>query len=693
MPENETRNVRTQPGGAPSRMPMRPTQPHRVPVFWKLYGLFGRQTRPVSYDFGHDERGDEFASYRELDRLSSLASDRRRRYDIFDEMDAFGLVAAVLSVYSEESMQPDYDRGVRIWIESKSKQMIDAGNACFTNCKTEDTLFPVVRRMCKYGDSFQRLLYASEKGVLGWRYASQHNMTRVEDKFGRLVGFKEHGAKFRKALHPDGADTSFPWDYSHFRLLGKNEEDGYGTGLCEQFFREWRYMTLTEDSLLMYRLRRIPDRNVILVDVGSLEDHEAMRYVNQWRKKLRKHELVDPASATYKKQWNPLTPLEDIFYPVRADSATRIETLQGGGNVGEIFDLEHFRDAFFGAASVPKAYFGFEGEIDAKATLQQQDIRFARSAKRIQRATVYGIRQLLDVHYTLLASPENPDRFDPTKRDNEFLVMMSPISYLDEFERLELVRMRFEIVQLMSGLKENLQIDARMWAIYILINFAKLPEEMVMRLVQQTSVKPVEAKDVPTQAAISALSPDKRDQVFDNGGLSAKGSYELSEIEKAWIGTCIAASPRLQSHIRNFEDLAEEELDNFVRQQIDPSLLPVEIAGNGENYLLQDSYAEEPEIKDLWEDVRVLRDASAAALSVEIQLDEGQDAPTEAQISEAVKEARERAEEILTKRREANKERALPTSDEATRGARLAGAAVAGRAYEAKTVGDLPGRR
>lgn len=693
MPENETRNVRTQPGGTPNKAAS-PTQPHRVPAFWNLYGLFGRQTRPVSYDFGHDERGGESASFRELDRVSSLSSDRRRRYDIFDEMDSFGLVSAVLSVYSEESTQPDYDRGVRVWIESKARHMIEAGNACLQNCKIEDTLFAVTRRMCKYGDSFQRLLYASEKGVLGWRYASQHNMTRVEDKYGRLVGFKEQGAKFRKALHPDGADTSFPWDYSHFRLLGKNEEDGYGTGLCENFFREWRTMTLIEDSLLMYRLRRIPDRNVILVDVGSLEDHEAMRYVNQWRKRLKKTELIDPASSTYKKQWNPLTPLEDIFYPIRADSNTRIETLQGGGNVGEIYDLEHFRDAFFGAASVPKAYFGFEGEIDAKATLQQQDIRFARSAKRIQRAVVYGVRQLLDVHFTLLASPENKDRYDPTKRDNEYLVMMSPISYLDEFERLELVRMRYEIVQTMSGLKNDLQMDARMWAIYILINFAKLPEEMVLRLVQQTSEKPVEAKDDKTKDGLDAMTPGQREQVLDTAGESSgMAKRELTEDEQDWVQTCFDASPRLQGHVRNFQDLADDEIAERAQQQIDPSLLPVEVAGDVPQ-LFEDDFDEDPEVKALWEDVQVLRDASQAALTIEIQLNEGQKEPTDEQIAEAFIKARDCAQKILDERKKTNKERAEKVAEQLSEGAALAGAALeSNKPYEARTAGKLPGRK
>jgi hypothetical protein len=475
--------------------------------------------------------------------------------------------------------------------------------------------------------------------------------------------------------------------------LGKHEEDGYGTGMCEQFFREWRTMTLIEDSLLMYRLRRIPDRNVILVDVGSLEDHEAMRYVNQWRKRLKKTELIDPASASYKKQWNPLSPLEDIFYPVRADSNTRIETLQGGGNVGEIYDLEHFRDAFFGAASVPKAYFGFEGEIDAKATLQQQDIRFARGAKRVQRAVVYGIRQLLDVHFTLLASPENKDRYDPTKADNEYLVMMSPISYLDEFERLELVRMRYEIVQVMSGLKNDLQMDARMWAIYILINFAKLPEEMVLRLVQQTSVTPIEAKDDTTKAGLAAMTPEQREQVLDAERKTAElWKVPLTEHEQDWAKRCVEESPRLQGHVRNFQDLAEDELAERAQQQMDPSLVPVEVVGS--DSLFEDTFDEDPEVAGLWEDVKVMRNAAQEALTITIELNEGQDEPSEEQIAEAFIEARNRAQKILDERKRVNKEKAGKLDEQTSKGAALAGEAIdSGKPYEARSTGSLPGRR
>lgn len=616
MPENETATIR---GGDPRdvRVAGPPTRPHNFPAFWRLFGLYGRQTRPVGFDRAYPDLDDaQTTSYRNLDRLSSLSSDRRRRYDIFDEMDSFGLVSGVLDVYAEESTQPDYDKGVRVWVDSKAPHMVEAGTDALRNCQMEDRIFAVVRRMCKYGDAWQRLLYASGKGVLGWRYANQHNITRMDDRFGRLVGFAEQGHKFRKAIYGQGTDISFPWDYIHFRLLGKNEEDGYGTGLCESFFREWRYMTLTEDSMLMYRLRRTPDRNLILVDVGSLEDHEAMRYVNQWRKRMRKYELVDPATPEYKKQYNPLTPLEDVFLPVRADTQSRVEQLPGSGNIGEVYDLDHFRDAFFGAAKVPKAYFGFEGEIDAKATLQQQDIRFARSAKRIQRATIHGIRQLLDIHFTLIGGPssEEAKKYDPTEKDNEYLVQMSPISYLDEFERLELVQMRYGIVQTMAGLKDDMQLDARVWALYILLNFAKLPEDMVMRLVSQTSPQPVQGQG----EAFEGLTSEQREQVLDNAGRSSEGFSQLSEEEKKWIGRVVANSPMVRKCIRSFAELAEMEqagakpptevedmLLEQAKQQVDPSVLPVKAADGTD---LNDSYGEDDKVKALNEDIQALRD-------------------------------------------------------------------------------------
>lgn len=586
-------------------------QPHRVPSFWRLFGLYRRQARPIMYDQGYDDlETDILSAYESLPRGIASSADRVRRYRIFEEMDHFGLVSAILDVYGEEATQPDYDRKRRVWIESKANHMIEAGDAFFVNCQIEDTVFPITRRTCKYGDAFQRMLYSSGKGVLGWRYAKQDFVDRIEDKFGRLVGFTEQNQSFRKTLHANGHDVSFPWDYVHFRLLGKHEEDGYGTSLCEGMFREWRQLALAEDAMLMYRLRRAPDRNLVLVDAGTLEDHEAMRYVNAFRKRFRKSQYIDPSTPDYRTQYDPLTPMEDIFLPVRQDSNTRIETLSGSGNIGEVFDVEHFRDAFFGAASAPKAYFGFEGDVNAKATLQQQDVRFARKLKRVQQATVYGLRQGLDIHYTLLraASPDADRKFDFQQSANQYVVQMSPISYLDEFERIELVQMRYTLVQTMGQLAAQLQIDARVWQAYVLLNFAKLPEEMVLRLLQQTSEKPIAGAG----EGFEQMNGAQREQILDNDGRARKGFFTLSETEKEWIGRAVHSSPGLRKSIATFAELAEEERGAAAMQQTDPSILPVIIPGGT---LLNDtSYTDaDARIAMLNEDLHVLRNPSLLA--------------------------------------------------------------------------------
>ena len=562
-------------------------QPHGFDWFFNLLGLYDRQSRPIASFF--DDTADEAADFstsraEQLKRLFELGTDRNRRYEVFEEMDTYGLVSAILDVYAEEATQRDYDKGVSVWIDSRASHMVEAGQNCLHNCQVEDRVYPITRRMCKYGDAFQRLLYATEKGVLGWRFAKSIDVTRQEDKYGRLIGFQERGKLFRAGRR----DVSWPWDYVHFRLLGKDEESTYGTSLLQSIFQPWRRMVLTEEAILMYRLRRMPDRNLIMVNVGNMEEHAAMDYVNAFRKKLRKHEIVDPASPNYRKQYNPLTALEDLFLPLVEGREHRVETLSGAGNVGEVYDLDHFRDEFFGSAKVPKAYFGFEGDINAKATLIQQDVRFARSAKRIQRASMYGLRQLLDIHFTLLGTAQDKERYNFRNPSNAYTVQMSPISYLDEFERLELVQLRFQIVDAMSNLAATLQLDPRIWATYILLNYAKLPEEMVLKLIKKTP--DVVAPPVGGGPAFEKLSPERKQQILDWKGEARAGFTILSEAEQIAIARIVHESPGLRKSIATWAEYGQEDgagmLSEAVRQT-DPSLVPP-ILGNGNKWADED---------------------------------------------------------------------------------------------------------
>jgi hypothetical protein len=567
-------------------------QPHDQPWFSKLLGLFGRQERakPVIDDGWIDT--EEWARQQNISSMMRLSADRTRRYEIFDEMDNFGLVQAVLTAYAEETTQIDYDKGKSVWLESRNDKMISAGEDCLHNLQIEDKITGIARRVSKYGDAFQRLMYATNKGVLGWRFAPTHRVERVEDKYGRLLGFKQTGIKYRNGERA----VSWAWDYIHFRMLGKDEESGYGTGFCSAMFRPWRQMTLTQDASLMFRLRRAPDRNLVLVNVGNMEEHEAMEFVNKWRKKFRKTEHIDPASPAYQKQYNPLTPLEDIFLPFREGQESRVETLSGGGSPDELYDLNFFRDEFFGAVGAPKAYFGFEGDINAKATLQQQDVRWARACKRLRKSLIYGLRQGLDIHFTLLGDDYNIS--DPA---NAYTVQMSPISYLDEFERLELMQLRYQIVDSMSRLAQDMQLDARVWSTYVLLNYAKLPEDLVMKLISSVP-KPGQAPAAGAGVFASVQDDELRGQILDSDGDGMRGIYDLSEAERVAVAKCIHNSPGLRKIIGDIRMFHNDDILEVAQTQTDSSLLPPRVHGQ----LLTDSHDEDEETRQLREDLNQL---------------------------------------------------------------------------------------
>jgi Bacteriophage T4-like portal protein (Gp20) len=591
--------------------PQTRAQPHRTGWFTNLLSQFQRTQHPAAAELDDDDTDHDLPDgpNQVLDLLK-MDADRKKRLSLFDEMDSFGLVSSVLDLYAEESTQPDYDKQRRVWIDSSKSTMVKQGDLCLTNLQIEDRVTGIARRIAKYGDEFRRHIYEAGKGVLGWRSVNAGDVSRIEDRYARLVGFKEDGKTYRQKSRTE----SWPWDYTHFRLLGKDKDDLYGTSMLEAMFRPWRQLALTEDSMLMYRLRRAPDRNAVFVNVGTMDPTEAAQWLNTYRKKFRKHEFVDPASANYKKQYNPLTPLEDVFLAVRNGDEVRVETLSGSGNIGEVYDLEYFRDAFFGSARVPKAYLGFEGEINAKATLIMQDVRFARGCKRLRSAVIQGIRNTLDIHFVLSGEPGGENSYDPTKAENAYVVQMSPISYLDEFERLELVQLRFQILEAQMRVGTDLQLDTRVWASYILLNYAKLPEELVLRLLTKAE-KPVEP---PEQAAFEqsltpksrelweALPKQLRDQVL-NRTPAPKQTFALSEAEAREVAFLIHRDAKVRKVIGDICYLfAGPDLSEAAQQQVDSSLVPPRTsAGKIVSETVEDAAA-----KQLAEDLKELTAAA-----------------------------------------------------------------------------------
>jgi len=173
---------------------------------------------------------------------------------------------------------------------------------------------------------------------------------------------------------------------------------------------------------------------------------------------------------------------------------------------------------------------------------------------------------------------------------------MSPISYLDEWERLELVELRYRIVEALGRLATDMKLDPSVWAVYVLLNFAKLPEDLVQKLVAKTTAMPGGEPALPP--GMEAESKEAEEwRRWSKAKWTTSGFFALNESEKREVATAIHKSPELRRIIGNISYYHEDDLASI--RQVDPSIIPVTVRGRS----LTDSYADDPEAKQLHEDL------------------------------------------------------------------------------------------
>jgi hypothetical protein len=157
--------------------------------------------------------------------------------------------------------------------------------------------------------------------------------------------------------------------------------------------------------------------------------------------KMKKTPYIDPNSGEYNLKFNMQNILEDFYIPVRGgDATTRIETTKGL-DYAAIEDVTYLRDKLFAALKVPKAYLGYEGDIEGKATLAAEDIRFARTVERIQRILVSELTKIALVH--LYAQG-----YDGAALTNFEISLTTPSIIYDQ-ERIALLKEKVDLAQQM----------------------------------------------------------------------------------------------------------------------------------------------------------------------------------------------------------------------------------------------------
>ncbi|MEC8552651.1 MAG: portal protein, partial [Pseudomonadota bacterium] len=134
-------------------------------------------------------------------------------------------------------------------------------------------------------------------------------------------------------------------------MVDKNK--GMIIGYLDKAVKAFNNLRSMEDSLIVYRIARAPERRIFYIDVGNLPKIKAEQYLRDMQNRFRNKIDYDPATGAIRDSRKFMSVLEDFWLPRRDGRATEITTLPGGQNLGDLDDIIYFKNKLYEALNVP----------------------------------------------------------------------------------------------------------------------------------------------------------------------------------------------------------------------------------------------------------------------------------------------------------------------------------------------------
>jgi hypothetical protein len=147
-------------------------------------------------------------------------------------------------------------------------------------------------------------------------------------------------------------------------------------------------LKMVEDSLVIYRVSRAPERRIFYIDVGNLPKLKAEQYVNDIMNKYRNKIVYDAATGEIRDDRKHLSMMEDFWMPRReGGKGTEITTLAGGQNLGNIEDINYFQNKLYQALNVPitRLQPGQGFSIGRASEITRDEVKFNKFINRLRK--------------------------------------------------------------------------------------------------------------------------------------------------------------------------------------------------------------------------------------------------------------------------------------------------------------------
>lgn len=182
-----------------------------------------------------------------------------------------------------------------------------------------------------------------------------------------------------------------------------NEFKTFRLPFIENAKRAYRQLSLIEDSVVIYRLVRAPERLVFKVYTGNLPQPKAESYIKSLMMKYWSKKTYNGLDQRVTNIYDPQSMLDSYWFPVDAQGkGTDVTTLNSAGSLGEIKDLDYFLGKLYKSLKVPISRFLTPGDpFKDGAEITREELRFARFIIRIQSQFAAGIKETFITHLKL----------------------------------------------------------------------------------------------------------------------------------------------------------------------------------------------------------------------------------------------------------------------------------------------------